>query len=116
VDDDPDVRDFLDASLKSLGYLTLLAEDGLAGLAAIESCAPDAVIVDFAMPGLSGAEVARAARAKRPDMAIIFSSGYFDTSAIADVKGPRAPLLRKPFSVDELEAVLLQCPALAQKG
>jgi CheY-like chemotaxis protein/two-component sensor histidine kinase len=116
VDDDPDVRGFLDASLKSLGYTTVLAEDGFAGLAALERSAPDAMIVDFAMPGISGAEVARAARARRPDLAIIFSSGYFDTTAIADIAGPRAPMLRKPFSVDELEAVLARCPALLQRS
>ncbi len=112
VDDDPDVRSFLDASLKSLGYRVLLAEDGYAGLAALDRSAPDAMIVDFAMPGLSGADVARAARAKRPDIPIIFSSGYFDTTAIAEIAGSDGPLLRKPFGIDELAAVLARCPAL----
>jgi signal transduction histidine kinase len=116
VDDDPDVRSFLDASLKSLGYMTLIAEDGYAGLAALERSEPDAMIVDFAMPGISGAEVARAAREKCPDMPIIFSSGYFDTTAIAEIAGPEAPLLRKPFRVDQLEAALARCPTLLRPG
>jgi PAS domain S-box-containing protein len=116
VDDDPDVRGFLDSSLKSLGYTTLLAKDGYAGLAALDSSEPDAMIVDFAMPGISGAEVARAARERRPDMPIIFSSGYFDTTAIAEVAGPGAPLLRKPFRVNELEAALARCPTLLRNG
>lgn len=112
VDDDPDVRGFLDSSLRSLGYTTAVAEDGYAGLAAFDSCEPDAMIVDFAMPGISGAEVARVARQKRPDIPIIFSSGYFDTTAIAEIAGPDAPMLRKPFRVHELEAALARCPTL----
>jgi CheY-like chemotaxis protein/two-component sensor histidine kinase len=114
VDDDPDVRRFLDASLKSLGYKTLMAEDGYAGLAAFDSSAPDVMIVDFAMPGISGAEVARVARATRPDIPIIFSIGYFDTTALAEIAGPGASLLRKPFSVSQLEAALARCPTLLQ--
>jgi len=116
VDDDPDVRNFLDASLKSLGYKTLITEDGYAGLAALDRSEPDAIIVDFAMPGISGAEVARAARERRPDIPIIFSSGYFDTTAIAEIAGPDASLLRKPFRVDQLEAALARCPTLLRPG
>jgi len=112
VDDDPDVRNFLVASLNSLGYQTRVAEDGYAGLAALEQATPDAMILDFAMPGISGAEVARVVRARHPDLPIIFASGHFDTAAIADIEGSRTPMLRKPFRVDELELVLGQCPTL----
>lgn len=105
-----DVRGFLDELLKSIGYNVLLAEDGYAGLAALERSAPDALIVDFAMPGMSGADFARAVRAKRSDIPIVFSSGYFDTSAIA--AGPAGTLLRKPFMIDELEAALAHYPGL----
>ncbi|MGA7809546.1 ATP-binding protein [Bradyrhizobium sp.] len=115
VDDDPDVRSFLEASLSSLGYKTLVAEDGYAGLAALDCSEPDVMIVDFAMPGISGAEVAQAARKRRPDIPIIFSSGYSDTTAIADMAGPGAPLLRKPFRVDQLEAALARCPTLRRR-
>jgi len=51
VDDDLDVRSFLDSSLKSLGFETLVTQDGYAGLAALDGSEPDAMIVDFAMPG-----------------------------------------------------------------
>ena len=112
VDDDLDVRSFLDSSLKSLGFETLVTQDGYAGLAALDGSEPDAMIVDFAMPGMSGAEVARAARQRRPDIPIIFSSGYFDTTAIAEIAGPEALLLRKPFRVDQLEAALARFPTL----
>ena len=64
------------------------------------------MMVDFAMPGMNGAEVAKTARERRPDMPIVFASGYADTEAIERVAGPQAAVLRKPFRIDELQAVL----------
>ena len=70
IDDDPDVREFIAASLAEAGYAVREAADGEAGLASFEKKPPDLVVLDFVMPGLSGAEVAnrmlrRAARASR---------------------------------------------------
>jgi CheY-like chemotaxis protein len=67
---------------------------------------PDLLLVDVALPGLSGAELARAVRARRPAMPIVFASGYADTAAIEDVPGAPCPMLRKPFVIDELQRVL----------
>jgi PAS domain S-box-containing protein len=106
VDDDPDVRGFLAESLEVGGYRTIVAEDGYAGIAALERSRPDALIVDFAMPGMNGAQVARQARGRRPDLPIIFASGFADTAAMRDVPGDSPPFLRKPFQIDELQAVL----------
>ncbi len=64
------------------------------------------MILDFAMPGMTGAELARRARARRPDLPIVFASGYADTAALEQVAGPDAPLLRKPFRVDELQVAV----------
>jgi PAS domain S-box-containing protein len=106
VDDDSDVRRMLVAALESLGYEVRQAGDGPAGLAAIEEDAPDLMMVDFAMPGMNGAEVATAARARNPDLPIVFVSGYADTAAIEAVAGPEAPMLRKPFRLGDLHAVV----------
>ncbi|MEJ7686915.1 MAG: ATP-binding protein [Variovorax sp.] len=107
VDDDPDVRRFLADSLDALGYRALEAEDGPAGIAALDRFGPDAMIVDFAMPGMTGAEVAREAHARRPALPIIFASGFSETAAIEEVAGKNTPILRKPFRVDELHAALV---------
>src|SRR5438309_7668994 len=76
IDDDPDVRNFIASSLEEQGYKVSEASDGHEGLAAIERAAPDLVIVDFIMPGMTGAEVARKIRSRLPDQPILFVSGY----------------------------------------
>jgi signal transduction histidine kinase len=103
IDDDPDVRRFLCASLDGLGYRVVEAADGAAGLTLLDARRPDLLVVDFAMAGMNGAEVATAARARRPDLPIIVASGYADTDALdAAIIGPAARMLHKPFSLAEL--------------
>jgi CheY-like chemotaxis protein len=102
IDDDPDVRAFIAASLEEQGYRVRQASDGREGLAALERETPDLVVLDFIMPGLSGAEVARKIRAKRPEQPILFVSGYSETEAVKRT-APDAPLLAKPFRAETLE-------------
>ncbi len=102
IDDDPDVRAFIADSLEEQGYRVREASDGREGLAAIEREVPDLVVLDFIMPGLSGADVARQIRAKRPDQPILFVSGYSETDAVKRA-APDAPLLAKPFRAEALQ-------------
>jgi CheY-like chemotaxis protein len=106
VDDDPDLRQILVASLETLGYTALAAEDGAAGLEALKQRLPDLVVVDFAMPGMNGAEFAIAARRLQPSLPIIFASGYAETAAIEKAAGAHAVVLRKPFRIEELETAV----------
>ena len=106
VDDDPDVRRVLVDALDALGYLVVEAEDGPIGLEMIDAQCPDLLLVDFAMPGMNGAEVARAARVRCPELPVLFVSGYSDTAAIEDAAGPDVPVLRKPFRVGDLQAMV----------
>jgi CheY-like chemotaxis protein len=106
VDDDPDVRRFLSSSLETLGFDVRTAEDAERGLAILEEVKPDILVVDFAMPGMNGAQMARVVRQRRPNLPIIFASGYSETEEIEGAVGKSAILLRKPFGVSELETVL----------
>jgi PAS domain S-box-containing protein len=108
IDDDEDLRQMLCRALETLGYGVVEAADGRAGLAEFDRSDPDLVILDYAMPGMNGAEVAEAIRGRKPAAAIVFASGYSDTDALARIGGPPIPLLRKPFRVDELQAVIDQ--------
>jgi len=105
VDDDPGVRQFLADSLESFGYAVLQAVDGKAGLAMLETARPDAMIVDYAMPGMTGAEVAKLAKSRMPDLPILFASGYAETSALSTLTDT-ALVLRKPFRVSELHIAI----------
>jgi CheY-like chemotaxis protein len=101
VDDDPDVRGFIVASLEEHGYSVAEASDGREGLALFEKNRPDLVVLDFIMPGLSGADVAKRLLAKHPRQPIMFVSGYSETEAVK-AAAPGAPLLAKPFRADAL--------------
>ncbi|HET7317431.1 MAG TPA: response regulator, partial [Sphingomicrobium sp.] len=102
IDDDPDVRGFVVAALEEEGYRVREASNGRDGLASVEQETPDLVVLDFIMPGLSGADVARQILDKHPDQPILFVSGYSETEAVKRT-APRAPLLAKPFRADALQ-------------
>jgi CheY-like chemotaxis protein len=101
VDDDPDVRGFVVSSLEDLGYEVTEASNGETALAEFRREVPDLVVLDYLMPGMSGAEVAREMRSARPDQAILFVSGYSETDAIR-AAAPGAALLSKPFRSEAL--------------
>jgi CheY-like chemotaxis protein len=102
IDDDPDVRGFIAATLEEKGYRVREAADGDQGLKAFRHERPDLVVLDFIMPGLSGAEVAKRILRDVPGQPILFVSGYSETEAVRDA-APNAPLLTKPFRPDALE-------------
>jgi signal transduction histidine kinase/CheY-like chemotaxis protein len=106
VDDDPDVRMTITSGLEALGYRVEEAEDGPTGLARIAERPPALAIFDFAMPGMTGADLAAQALKLHPALPILFASGFADTDALRTAVGPTAPLLRKPFSLGELAAAV----------
>ena len=106
VDDDPDVRQLLVDLISAFGHDPVAAEDGARGLVALDRSKPDLVLVDFAMPGMSGAEFGRRVRGRFPDMPIVFVTGYADTDMIESAVGESALVLRKPFRSFELRAIL----------
>lgn len=104
IDDDDHVRVALAEMFRSAGYDVTEAANGQAGLSVLEELNPVLAVIDFIMPGLNGAEVARLARAKLPMLPIIFVSGYADTLALDEIGN--AVILRKPVGPDTLlEAV-----------
>ncbi len=100
VDDDPDVRAFAVSCLESLGYAVLVADGGKAALALLAG--PDGIdlmLVDVIMPEVQGPEVAQRALAGRPDLRILFMTGYIAESG--DAINPHH-VLSKPFTVAQL--------------
>jgi PAS domain S-box-containing protein len=102
VDDDPDVRRFIVDLLEDSGYGVAAAVDGPAGLKALDEQGPFALLLlDFAMPGMTGSEVARLVRAKNPDQPILMMTGYLEHEAVLSELGAQ-PMLQKPFDPSEL--------------
>ena len=89
-----------------MGCIVAEAESGRAALAILEQNAPcDLMITDLVMPGLSGLDTLRLARRNRPDLKMLFTSGYADLSRFGEKLGNH-PVLRKPFKPQALaEAV-----------
>ncbi|ADG12397.1 hybrid sensor histidine kinase/response regulator [Caulobacter segnis] len=101
IDDDPSVRRFIVQCLRSLGYRVAEAASGNEGLERLAREAPDLLIVDFAMPGMDGAQVARRARQASPCLGVLLVTGYADAGAIRELVNSEA-VLRKPFKVTDL--------------
>jgi CheY-like chemotaxis protein len=103
VDDDDAVREVTAAFLSELGYRVIEAGSGGAALELLDNQdGIELLLLDFAMPGMNGAEVARAARARRPKLPILFVTGYADAEALPQLG--REEILRKPFGQQELAA------------
>ena len=106
VDDDDGVRKLVCEALELLGYSVTSASNGKAALKTLGQLRPDAVLLDFAMPGMDGAQVAGHIRQRWPSLPIIFASGHSETQAVLDAVGPGAIVLNKPFQLDALAATL----------
>jgi signal transduction histidine kinase len=100
VDDDSAVREVTAEALRELGCGVMEAGSGGAALDLLERSAVDLMIVDLAMPGMSGAELAGRVRARHPDMPILFVTGFADRSMLADVS--ETHIVGKPFDPGEL--------------
>jgi CheY-like chemotaxis protein len=100
VDDESAVRDVQRRTLEAEGYVVKEAESGLEGIAAIRQPAQiDLLVADLEMPGLGGAEMVRQIRMIRPDLPVLYVTGYIDRLMDARPLWRREAFLEKPFSV-----------------
>ena len=106
VDDEPDVGWVTAECLRRVGHDVKEARSGGAALTMLERGDPcELLVVDLAMPGLSGAETMRLARRTRPNLKALFCTGHSDVFRF-DSETSGDTLLRKPFRPDDLiEAV-----------
>ena len=112
VDDDEAVRHVTAGLLADLGYQVVEADSGLAALDALDRHDRiDAMVLDFAMPGMNGGELARTLRIRRPAAPILFATGYADAEALVDVG--EEMIVRKPFTQAELANKLSRTLAAA---
>jgi two-component system cell cycle sensor histidine kinase/response regulator CckA len=99
VEDEDPVRRVVETMLKRHGYQVLASASSKDALAAAEQHRGEIhlLITDMVMPGMSGRKMAECLTSKRPDMKVLYVSGYGDAKAQNDVH-----FLQKPFSTEEL--------------
>jgi signal transduction histidine kinase len=105
IDDEPSIRMLITDVLSDTGYSVLEASDGPAGLRVLQSAARiDLLITDVGLPGgMNGRQVADAARTLRPDLRVLFITGYAENALMGNgnlEKGMH--VLAKPFEVERL--------------
>lgn len=104
VEDDASVRLLVVDVLAELGYVAIEAGDSSEAIPLLQSAARiDLLISDVGLPGLNGRQLAEIARQSRPQLRILFITGYAASAAVrADFLAPGMDMLTKPFDMDDL--------------
>jgi signal transduction histidine kinase len=104
VEDEAVVRSLIVEELQELGYIALEAVDGPKGLEMLQSRRRiDMLITDIGLPGLNGRQVADAARQLKPELKILFMTGYAENAALASgFLEPGMEMITKPFAMEAL--------------
>ncbi len=104
VEDETAVRDLVVDVLEELGYRAVEAVDGPSGLKLLQSkMRLDLLVTDIGLPGLNGRQLADAARELRPDLKVLFMTGYAENATIANgFLEPGMEMITKPFAIEAL--------------
>jgi two-component system, cell cycle sensor histidine kinase and response regulator CckA len=105
VEDEESVRELVRVTLTSRGYNVFEAEHGEAGLRIAEETKStiDILVTDVVMPGIGGRELARKILAKRPNIKVLYLSGYTEDAVVTQgALTPGTGFLQKPFTLQNL--------------
>jgi CheY-like chemotaxis protein len=107
IDDEPFVRETLEEILRQQRHDVVVADDGVAGLAQLGASAFDLVMTDLAMPGMSGWQVAKAAKAARPNVPVVLVTGWGVEVDVDELQAHGVDrVLTKPFRYEDVEEVV----------
>ncbi|MBJ9985110.1 response regulator transcription factor [Acinetobacter sp. S40] len=104
IDDEPQIRKFLDIALRAQGYKTVLCENGMKGLEVLMSQGAELVILDLGLPDLDGREVLLELRTWSNVPVIVLSVRSDEQEKVALLDAGANDYMTKPFSVPELMA------------
>jgi CheY-like chemotaxis protein len=109
VEDDKDLRAYLVEVLRDLSYRAIGAQDAVTALGILERSAVrvDLMLTDVVMPGMNGRELSRRAKELRPQLKVLFMSGYSRNAVVHQGRVDRdVQLIQKPVSLQDLSARL----------
>ncbi len=105
VEDETSVRNLVERVLTSRGYAVLAAENGgdALQLASDVDLAVDLILTDIVMPAMSGRELVEALQTERPDLRVLYMSGYTDDEIVRrGLNDPGMSFIQKPFTAENL--------------
>jgi CheY-like chemotaxis protein len=105
VDDEDEVRAFLVHALEGSGYAVSAAPDGTSALQLFRERDFDLIVIDFALPGMTGAELGERIREHKPSQKLLLISGYAGTAALQRAAGD-VPVVAKPIALKDLVAAV----------
>jgi two-component system response regulator AtoC len=104
IDDDPGVREYLEALVSRQGYEAHAVPSGEEALRTLERTRPDLVTLDVVLEGMDGLETLRQLKKRVPDIPVVMLSGHGQARTIVEaMRLGASDFLRKPFEVEELE-------------
>ncbi|WP_353861314.1 PAS domain S-box protein [Azospirillum formosense] len=114
VEDEPIIRMLLVEALREQGSTVLEAQDGNEALTILASTKGiDLLVTDVGLPDISGQRIAETVRTSRPDLRVIFLTGYADNVVMKGPLEPHTRLLTKPIAIDQF---LIQVNAMLRNG
>ena len=104
IDDDPGVRDYMEALVSRQGYEVHAVGDGEQALDVLEKIQPDLITLDVVLPGMDGLQTLDKLKQRVPDVPVVMLSGHGQARNIVEaMRLGASDFLRKPFEVEELE-------------
>jgi two-component system response regulator AtoC len=104
IDDDPGVRDYMEALVSRQGYEVFALADGEQALASLDETRPDLVTLDVVLPGMDGLATLSELKKRLPEVPVVMLSGHGQARNIVEaMRLGASDFLRKPFEVEELE-------------
>ena len=102
AEDDQVMREYLTRALEKSGYAVVAVDRGTAALPLIEAEHFDLLLTDIVMPEMDGIELAQKAGDMRPELRVMFITGFAAVTLKAGKTMPQARVLSKPFHLRDL--------------
>jgi DNA-binding NtrC family response regulator len=117
VDDDEGVREYVDAVLTRAGLEVVSAPDGARGMQALDERTPDLVLLDMAMPDVSGLDLLLRIKQRRSDLPVVMLSGQGEpANVIESIRRGAADFVSKPFEPEQLQLAVARALDRRSRG